>query len=302
MTRSVMMPKASWLYRPTGLLLRVSRHAPRFCSPSSVYGRMDDLFIPPPPNWIIGIEEIWEIKFQTKQLHSTISCRFILNFKNETSVSDEVSSYSQYPSKVHVANMGPTWVLSAPGGPHVGPMNLAISVDYENGNYDDVIMGAIASQITILTSVYSTFSFRRRSQKTSKLRVTGLCVGNSPGTGEFSAQMASNAVDAIPHLVNLVNPPHRGWWCWDYLDFVWWSTKRFPSGSNQDFCLANPKFDGFSARQVLGIRNVCRGSIVVVVKVWQSLSVEGLVKIPPSFHDALDLAQWELAVNSSPSP
>ena len=33
--------------------------------------------------------------------------------------------------------------------------------------------------------------FRRRSKKTSKLRVTGLCVGNSPGTGEFPAQMAS---------------------------------------------------------------------------------------------------------------
>ena len=32
-----------------------------------------------------------------------------------------------------------------------------------------------------------------RSKKTSKLRVTGLCVGNSPGTGEFPAQMASNA-------------------------------------------------------------------------------------------------------------
>ena len=29
-------------------------------------------------------------------------------------------------SKVHGANMGPTWVLSAPGGPHVGPMNFAI--------------------------------------------------------------------------------------------------------------------------------------------------------------------------------
>ena len=29
-------------------------------------------------------------------------------------------------SKVHGANMGPTWVLSAPGGPHVGPMDLAI--------------------------------------------------------------------------------------------------------------------------------------------------------------------------------
>ena len=35
--------------------------------------------------------------------------------------------------------------------------------------------------------------FRRRSKKTLKLRVTGLCVGNSPRTGEFPAQMASNA-------------------------------------------------------------------------------------------------------------
>ena len=35
--------------------------------------------------------------------------------------------------------------------------------------------------------------FGRRSKRTSKLRVTGLCAGNSPGTGEFSAQMASNA-------------------------------------------------------------------------------------------------------------
>ena len=35
--------------------------------------------------------------------------------------------------------------------------------------------------------------FRRRSKKTPKLRVTGLCEGNSPGTGEFPAQMASNA-------------------------------------------------------------------------------------------------------------
>ena len=35
--------------------------------------------------------------------------------------------------------------------------------------------------------------FRRRSKKTSKLCVTGLCVGNSPETGEFPAQMASNA-------------------------------------------------------------------------------------------------------------
>ena len=48
-------------------------------------------------------------------------------------------------------------------------------------------MGTIASQITSLTIVYS------RSKKTPKLRLTGLCAGNSPGTGEFPAQMASYA-------------------------------------------------------------------------------------------------------------
>ena len=35
--------------------------------------------------------------------------------------------------------------------------------------------------------------FRHRWKKTSKLCVTGLCAGNSPGTGEFPAQRASYA-------------------------------------------------------------------------------------------------------------
>ena len=35
--------------------------------------------------------------------------------------------------------------------------------------------------------------FRRRSKQTSKLRVTGLCAGNSPVSGDFPAQRASNA-------------------------------------------------------------------------------------------------------------
>ena len=51
-------------------------------------------------------------------------------------------------SKVHGANMGPTWVLSAPDGTHVGPMNLAvregfvISVGLQNHMWSSV-MGAI---------------------------------------------------------------------------------------------------------------------------------------------------------------
>ena len=35
--------------------------------------------------------------------------------------------------------------------------------------------------------------FRCRSKKTSKLRATGICAGNSPVTGDFPAQAASNA-------------------------------------------------------------------------------------------------------------
>ena len=46
----------------------------------------------------------------------------------------------------------------------------------------------MASQITSLTIVYSTVY-----SDADQSRVTGLCARNSPGTGEFPAQMASNA-------------------------------------------------------------------------------------------------------------
>ena len=43
--------------------------------------------------------------------------------------------------------------------------------------------------------------FRRRSKKALKLRITGLCAGNSPVTGEFPAQRDSDAEN-----VSI-------WWC-----------------------------------------------------------------------------------------
>ena len=49
-------------------------------------------------------------------------------------------------------------------------------------------MGTVASQITSLTIVYSTFYSGTDQQKTSKLRVTGLC----EVTDEFPVQKASN--------------------------------------------------------------------------------------------------------------
>ena len=63
--------------------------------------------------------------------------------------------------------------------------------------YNDVMINAMASQITSLTIVYSTAYSRRRSKKTSKLRVTGLCERNSPVTGEFPAQRAMFQFDDV---------------------------------------------------------------------------------------------------------
>ena len=51
--------------------------------------------------------------------------------------------------------------------------------------------------------------FGRRSKKTSKLRVTGLCAGNSPGTGEFPAQTSSNAEMFPFDDVIMVHPPRN---------------------------------------------------------------------------------------------
>ena len=61
-------------------------------------------------------------------------------------------------------------------------------------HYYDVIMITTASQITSLMIVYSINRLSKAQIKeTSRLRVTGLCAGNSPVTGEFLAQRVSYA-------------------------------------------------------------------------------------------------------------
>ena len=76
-------------------------------------------------------------------------------------------------------------------------------------HYNDVIMSAMASQIISFMIVYS-IVYSGADQKISNLRVTGLCVGNSPVTGEFPAQRASNAEN-----VSI-------WWRHHGLSYVCW--------------------------------------------------------------------------------
>ena len=58
-------------------------------------------------------------------------------------------------------------------------------------HYSRVIMNAMVSQITDLSRVCP-IVYSGRLKKTTKLRVTGLCGGNSPVTGEYP-QRVSNA-------------------------------------------------------------------------------------------------------------
>ena len=63
------------------------------------------------------------------------------------------------------------------------------------GHLSDVIMGAMASPITSLTIVYSTVhlgTYQRKHHSSS---------GNSPVTGEFPAQMASNAENPFDDVI-----------------------------------------------------------------------------------------------------
>ena len=59
-------------------------------------------------------------------------------------------------------------------------------------HYSNIIVDSITSQITSLTIVYSSVYSGADQRRKSKLRVTGLCAGNSPETGAFPAQKASN--------------------------------------------------------------------------------------------------------------
>ena len=85
-------------------------------------------------------------------------------------------------------------------------------------------MGAVASQISSLTIVFINRLFSRRLKKTSKLTVTGLCEGNSPVTGQFAAQMVSNAENVSiwwrHHEVPLFTTRCR--YCYPLVPLCWW--------------------------------------------------------------------------------
>ena len=78
--------------------------------------------------------------------------------------------------------------VASPDAPNDQNIRLTI---LQGAHYGDVIMGAMVSQITSLTIVYSTvdsYADQRKHQSSASV-----AFGNSTGTGEFPAEMASNA-------------------------------------------------------------------------------------------------------------
>ena len=85
-------------------------------------------------------------------------------------------------------------------------------------HYSDVIMSTMASEITSLTIVYSTFIQAQIKENTKALRHWPWC-GESTGTDEFPAQRATRKMfpfdDVIMILPVLVT--HKLHSCWDHL-------------------------------------------------------------------------------------
>ena len=81
-------------------------------------------------------------------------------------------------SKVHGANMGPTWVLSAPRGPHVGPITLVIRVSI------DTFFGICMSSVVVraMRNGGSLFNMIMMTSSNGNIfRVTGPLCGEFPG-------------------------------------------------------------------------------------------------------------------------
>ena len=76
----------------------------------------------------------------------------------EPAAADESTLDSIIPdSNVYGANMEPTWVLSAPGGPHVGPMNLAIRDGLAPSDNNPLPQLVLANNPTSFWWHYATF-------------------------------------------------------------------------------------------------------------------------------------------------
>ena len=93
-------------------------------------------------------------------------------------------------SKVHGDNKGPNWVLSAPDGSHVGPMNLTIRVVFGRQATEGHTKVSVNSEKTLHTLA----KIMMTSSNGNIFRVTG------PSCGEFSCLQCKNKLNSLTHM------------------------------------------------------------------------------------------------------
>ena len=100
---------------------------------------------------------------------------------------------------------------------------------------------------------------RRRSKKTSKLRVAGLCAWNSPETGEFPAQMASSAEN-----VSI-------WW--RHHDYIWrllWLYLQHIEEKEICFvAIVTPRYIGMTKIFYLRFWSKCRSYHIIGITIYE---------------------------------
>ena len=125
-------------------------------------------------------------------------------------------------SKVHGANMGPTWIMSATDGPHIGPMNLAIRDSISHDGYTTLLCFPCDS----CTHILQRFITGKDSPSADEItmmtssngnifRVTGPLCGTSAVTGDFPTQRpVTRSFDVFfdLRLNKRLSKQSWGWW------------------------------------------------------------------------------------------
>ena len=113
------------------------------------------------PTCLLQTVDIYRLHFIVNVItKSTITIKILWGYVHST----KRNRLDTPDSKVHGANMGPTWVLSAPDGPHVGSMNLVIRncltipVNWVIINFDTRLYPLLRQANTVIIIIHANLS------------------------------------------------------------------------------------------------------------------------------------------------
>ena len=134
-----------------------------------------------------------------------------------------------YPdSKVHRANMRPTWVLSAPDEPHVGPMNLFIRAGNPKANkccspiHSYPYLSRVCGNSPGTHLTISRWDSITLYQMDTFSALLAICAANSLVTGEFPAQRPVTRSFGVFFYLCLNKRLSKQWYGW------WFETPSRP--------------------------------------------------------------------------